>query len=33
VLPCQPIPPFLLDMVEAGGLLQQLKKQRLESST
>lgn len=25
-LPCQPIPGFLLDMVEAGGLLPQLKK-------
>ena len=24
-LPCQPIPAFLLDMVEAGGLLPQLK--------
>ncbi len=33
VLPCQPIPPFLLDMVEAGGLLQQLKRLRQESST
>ena len=29
VLPCAAIPPFLLDMVEAGGLLPQLKK-RLE---
>jgi 3-isopropylmalate/(R)-2-methylmalate dehydratase small subunit len=28
VLPCEPIPGFLLDMVEAGGLLPQLK-QRL----
>lgn len=25
VLPCEPIPGFLLDMVEAGGLLPQLK--------
>ena len=32
-LPCLPIPPFLLDMVEAGGLLQQLKRQRQESPT
>jgi 3-isopropylmalate/(R)-2-methylmalate dehydratase small subunit len=31
VLPCGPIPAFLLDMVEAGGLLPQLKK-RLEKS-
>jgi 3-isopropylmalate/(R)-2-methylmalate dehydratase small subunit len=30
VLPCEPIPTFLLDMVEAGGLLPQLKK-RLEN--
>lgn len=30
VLPCDPIPGFLLDMVDAGGLLPQLK-QRLES--
>ncbi len=29
-LPCHPIPGFLLDMVEAGGLLPQLKK-RLET--
>lgn len=29
VLPCDPIPGFLLDMVDAGGLLPQLK-QRLE---
>ena len=29
LLPCEPIPAFLLDMVEAGGLLPQLKK-RLE---
>jgi 3-isopropylmalate/(R)-2-methylmalate dehydratase small subunit len=28
ILPCEPIPGFLLDMVEAGGLLPQLK-QRL----
>ncbi len=26
VLPCDPIPGFLLDMVDAGGLLPQLKK-------
>ncbi len=26
ILPCDPIPGFLLDMVEAGGLLPQLKK-------
>lgn len=26
VLACDPIPPFLLDMVEAGGLLPQLKR-------
>lgn len=26
VLDCDPIPPFLLDMVEAGGLLPQLKR-------
>jgi 3-isopropylmalate/(R)-2-methylmalate dehydratase small subunit len=32
VLPCAPIPGFLLDMVEAGGLLPQLKK-RLASRT
>lgn len=25
VLPCEPIPPFLLDMVAAGGLLNQLR--------
>ena len=34
VLACNPIPDFLLDMVEAGGLLPQLKqqlKQRLKS--
>jgi 3-isopropylmalate/(R)-2-methylmalate dehydratase small subunit len=31
VLACDPIPGFLLDMVEAGGLLPQLKR-RLESS-
>lgn len=31
VLACRPIPPFLLDMVDAGGLLPQLKK-RLETS-
>ena len=31
VLPCDPIPGFLLDMVDAGGLLPQLKR-RLESS-
>jgi 3-isopropylmalate/(R)-2-methylmalate dehydratase small subunit len=31
VLRCEPIPGFLLDMVEAGGLLPQLKR-RLESS-
>lgn len=31
VLPCDPIPGFLLDMVDAGGLLPQLK-QRLESA-
>jgi 3-isopropylmalate/(R)-2-methylmalate dehydratase small subunit len=31
VLPCDPIPGFLLDMVEAGGLLPQLKK-RLEKT-
>lgn len=30
VLACEPIPGFLLDMVEAGGLLPQLK-QRLEN--
>ena len=30
VLACAPIPPFLLDMVEAGGLLPQLRK-RLET--
>jgi 3-isopropylmalate/(R)-2-methylmalate dehydratase small subunit len=30
VLACQPIPGFLLDMVEAGGLLPQLK-QRLKT--
>ena len=30
VLDCEPIPAFLLDMVEAGGLLPQLKR-RLES--
>jgi 3-isopropylmalate/(R)-2-methylmalate dehydratase small subunit len=30
VLPCDPIPGFLLDMVEAGGLLPQLK-QRMEN--
>ncbi|MEO6409373.1 MAG: 3-isopropylmalate dehydratase [Burkholderiaceae bacterium] len=30
VLACEPIPGFLLDMVEAGGLLPQLKR-RLES--
>ena len=32
VLRCQPIPGFLLDMVEAGGLLPQLK-QRLKKET
>ncbi len=32
VLPCEPIPGFLLDMVEAGGLLPQLK-QRLAKRT
>ncbi len=26
-LPCEPIPPFLLDMVAAGGLLNQLRQQ------
>ncbi len=30
-LPCEPIPPFLLEMVQAGGLLPHLKK-RLTSS-
>jgi len=30
-MPCDPIPGFLLDMVEAGGLLPQLKK-RLEKT-
>ncbi|MDP3519272.1 MAG: 3-isopropylmalate dehydratase [Hydrogenophaga sp.] len=30
-LPCEPIPGFLLDMVEAGGLLNQLR-QRLQST-
>ncbi len=29
-LACDPIPPFLLEMVDAGGLLPRLKKQRLE---
>lgn len=28
VLDCEPIPDFLLEMVEAGGLLEQLRKQR-----
>lgn len=28
VLACKPIPPLLLDLVEAGGLLNQLKRQR-----
>ena len=32
VLPCEPIPGFLLDMVESGGLLPQLK-QRLAKRT
>jgi 3-isopropylmalate/(R)-2-methylmalate dehydratase small subunit len=31
VLACDPIPPFLLAMVDAGGLLPRLKKQRLET--
>jgi 3-isopropylmalate/(R)-2-methylmalate dehydratase small subunit len=31
VLACEPIPPFLLEMVDAGGLLPRLKKQRLET--
>lgn len=31
VLPCQPIPDFLLDMVAAGGLLNQLRQRRKES--
>ncbi len=31
VLACDPIPPFLLEMVDAGGLLPRLKKQRLEN--
>lgn len=30
VLPCEPIPAFLLEMVEAGGLLPQLKR-RMET--
>jgi 3-isopropylmalate/(R)-2-methylmalate dehydratase small subunit len=30
VLACEPIPPFLLEMVEAGGLLPQLKR-RMET--
>lgn len=30
-LACDPIPPFLLEMVDAGGLLPRLKKQRLEN--
>lgn len=30
VLACEPIPGFLLDMVEAGGLLPQLKKRLME---
>ena len=33
VLPCAPIPGFLLDMVEAGGLLPQLKKRLLAART
>jgi 3-isopropylmalate/(R)-2-methylmalate dehydratase small subunit len=28
VLPCEPIPPFLLERVRAGGLLPQLKRRR-----
>ncbi len=28
VLDCKPIPPLLLDLIEAGGLLSQLKRQR-----
>ena len=32
VLSCEPIPAFLLDMVEAGGLMNQLKR-RLENAT
>ncbi len=32
VLPCDPIPGFLLDMVDAGGLLPQLKKRLKEKS-
>jgi 3-isopropylmalate/(R)-2-methylmalate dehydratase small subunit len=32
VLACQPIPGFLLNMVEAGGLLPQLKQQRLKKA-
>ena len=31
-LACEPIPGFLLDLVEAGGLLTQLKKRRKEAS-
>jgi 3-isopropylmalate/(R)-2-methylmalate dehydratase small subunit len=31
-LHCQPIPPFLLDMVEAGGLLPQLKQRMNKES-
>lgn len=32
VLACEPIPGFLLDMVEAGGLLPQLKKRLMEKN-
>ena len=31
VLPCEPVPSFLLEMVEAGGLLPQLKNRRRSS--
>jgi 3-isopropylmalate/(R)-2-methylmalate dehydratase small subunit len=33
VLACEPVPGFLLDRVDAGGLLPQLKKRLLETAT
>ncbi|AIT25691.1 aconitase/3-isopropylmalate dehydratase large subunit family protein [Bordetella holmesii] len=32
VLPCEPVPDFLLDMVQAGGLLMQLKRRLADGS-
>ena len=32
VLPCEPVPDFLLDMVRAGGLLMQLKRRLADGS-